>query len=159
MELEVADIINPHDVCLDDVRIFGPGKVVIGKDCQIRNFTVIELGNGVVTIGDNSVIGYGSFLQASGTITIGSNTLLGPHCVYLASTHSISESKPISQMPLIRGSVTIQNNVWLGANITVNCNVTIETGSIIGANSFVNKDIPAKQVWAGSPAKYIKDNG
>lgn len=154
----MADIINPHKIPLNDVRILGPGKVILGKNCQVRNFTVIELGEGVVTIGDNSVIGYGSFLQASGRINIGNNSLLGPHCVYLASNHSISPNKPISQMPLIRGTVDIKDNVWLGANITVNCNVTVNGRSIVGANSFVNKDVPANQVWAGTPAKFIKDN-
>ena len=37
------------------------------------------------------------------------------------------------------------------------CSVTIGKGAIVGAGSVVTKDIPPYQVWAGNPAKYIKD--
>lgn len=154
----MVDIINPHNVPLNDVRIIGMGKIVLGRNCQVRNFTVIEVGNGLLEIGQNSVIGYGSFLQVTGNIKIGQDSLLGPHCVYLASTHSLKPSTPISEIPLIRGNISIGNNVWIGANCTINYNITIHNNSIVGANSFVNKDVKEGIVVAGSPAKYIKDN-
>jgi maltose O-acetyltransferase len=151
-------IINPHKVSLNDVRIIGGGKITIGNKCQIRNFTVIELGNGELVLNDYSVIGYHSFLQVTGKIVIGKDTLLGPHCSYISSTHEIKPNVPISKIPLVRGFITIGTHVWVGANCTINHNVKIGDNSIIGANAFVNKEVPPNQVWAGVPAKYLKDN-
>ena len=53
--------------------------------------------------------------------------------------------------------VTIEDNVFIGCN-TIICNsVTIGKGAVVGAGSIVTKDIPEYQVWAGNPARYIKD--
>lgn len=153
----MADIVNKGNIPLTDVKFIGPGKVIIEPGCQIRNFTVIELGEGILRMGKDSVIGYSSFLQVTGEVNIGANSLLGPHCCYISSTHSILPNVPISKSPLIRGNINIGSNVWVGANCTINHNVTLGNNCIIGANSFVNKNVPASQVWGGSPAKYLKD--
>jgi acetyltransferase-like isoleucine patch superfamily enzyme len=153
----MAHIINPNNSFIDPtVKIIGVGTVTVGKNCQIRAYTVIELSNtGKLTIGDNSVIGFGCFLQVTDEVVIGNRTLIGPHCVILASTHIIND-KPIYISGMKPGKTVIKDDVWLGANITVACDVTIDSNSIVGANSFVNKNIPCNQIWAGSPAKYIK---
>lgn len=55
------------------------------------------------------------------------------------------------------GEVHIEEDAFIGCNVTI-CNaVTIGKGAIVGAGSVVTKDIPPYQVWAGNPAKYIKD--
>lgn len=56
-----------------------------------------------------------------------------------------------------QGDVYIEDDVFIGLN-TIICNsVTIGKGAIIGAGSIVTKDIPEYQVWAGNPARFIKD--
>ena len=55
------------------------------------------------------------------------------------------------------GEVKIEEDVFIGCNVVI-CNaVTIGKGAIVGAGSIVSKDIPPYQVWAGNPARYIKD--
>jgi acetyltransferase-like isoleucine patch superfamily enzyme len=51
----------------------------------------------------------------------------------------------------------IGDDVWIGLNVIVKQGVIIGTGSVIGAGSIVTKDIPPYEVWAGNPAKKIKD--
>jgi maltose O-acetyltransferase len=138
------------------VLFMGNGDVVAGSNSQIRAFTVIEMDRGTFYIGDNSVIGYHSFIQCTGKITIGRGSLLGPHCCFIASSHPVN-GQPLISQPMIRGEIKIGNNVWIGANCTINMGVTIGDNAIIGANSFVNKDVPANTVYAGSPAKFIKN--
>ena len=55
------------------------------------------------------------------------------------------------------GKVIIQDYVFIGMNVIICNSITIGEGAIIGAGSVVTKDIPPYQVWAGNPAKYIKD--
>lgn len=55
------------------------------------------------------------------------------------------------------GEVHIEEDAFIGCNTTICNSVTIGKGAIVGAGSIVTKDIPPYQVWAGNPARYIKD--
>ena len=52
--------------------------------------------------------------------------------------------------------ITIEDNVWIGANSTVCGGVTIEEGSIIGTGSVVNKDIPEGVIAVGNPCRVLR---
>ena len=52
--------------------------------------------------------------------------------------------------------VTIGNNVWIGANVTILPGVTIGDDAVIAAASVVTKDVPAKALVVGSPARVIR---
>lgn len=140
----------------ENVKLIGSGIITLNHNCEIRDFTVIEMLNGNLTIGTNSIIGYHSFIQCTGNMKIGNGSLLGPHISYVTSSHPIN-NKPLVGQPLIRGEITIGNNVWLGANITVNYNTNIGNNAIVGANSFINKCIPPNEIWGGVPVKKIKN--
>jgi len=138
------------------VIFIGSGEVILSAGSEIRDYSIIEMSNGVLGIGKDSVIGYFSFIQCSGSLKIGNGSLLGPRISYITSSHVIND-KPLVGQPLDRGYIVIGDNVWLGANITIGYNTTINDNSIIGANSFVNKDIPKNEIWGGVPVKKIKD--
>ncbi len=55
-----------------------------------------------------------------------------------------------------RGQVVIKQKAYLGMNTLVVKPVTIGENSIVGAGSIVTKDIPANEVWAGNPARFIR---
>lgn len=55
------------------------------------------------------------------------------------------------------GEVHIEDDVFIGMNVIICNDVTIGKGSIVGAGSVVTKDIPPYQVWAGNPARFIKE--
>lgn len=62
-------------------------------------------------------------------------------------------------MPIITASfwmVTIGNNVWIGAGVTVLADVTIGDNTVIGAGSLVNKDLPADVIAVGTPCKVLR---
>lgn len=63
------------------------------------------------------------------------------------STHKAPEAK----------RTTIGADVWIGANVIVKSGVTIGTGAVIGAGSVVTHDVPSYEIWAGNPAKKIRD--
>ena len=53
--------------------------------------------------------------------------------------------------------ITISSDVWIGAGVTVLSGVTIGVGSVVGAGSVVTHDIPPYEIWAGNPAKKIRN--
>lgn len=147
--------INNSGKIHDTVKFLGSGTVVVKPGAQIRHYSIIEMDNGYLEVGNNSVLGFFTMVQGTGRITIGENSLIGPHCTLLASYHPES-SDPQIQKRLVRGTLQIGNNVWSGANVVFNCDIIVWDNCIIGANSFVNKNVDENCVVAGSPAKFIR---
>jgi acetyltransferase-like isoleucine patch superfamily enzyme len=143
--------------CLDVEK---GGSISIGDDCEIRHHAVLEVSgryNGTIEIGNHSVIGVGNWLQGSGSIKIGNDVIIGPYVAIVSTNHSYEDvGTPVAQQPLKTGEVVIEDDVWIGAHCTIALNVRIGAHSIIGAHSFVNKDVPPFSVVVGSPAKVIK---
>lgn len=55
------------------------------------------------------------------------------------------------------GNVVIEDDVFIGMGAIICNSVRIGKGAVIGAGAVVTKDVPPYQVWAGNPARYIKD--
>lgn len=50
----------------------------------------------------------------------------------------------------------IENDVWIGMGCYIKSGVTIHSGAVIGMGSVVTHDVPAYEIWAGNPAKFIR---
>ena len=57
---------------------------------------------------------------------------------------------------VVLGSVTVEDDVWIGSNCVILPGVTIGCGSVIGAGAVVTKDIPPYSIAVGVPAKVLK---
>jgi acetyltransferase-like isoleucine patch superfamily enzyme len=53
--------------------------------------------------------------------------------------------------------VVIEDDCWIGGNVIILKGVTIGRGAIIGAGSVITKDVPPFTIWAGNPAKFVRD--
>ena len=81
-------------------------------------------------------------------------------CIYDSDFHSLDPKVRVNS-ELDRQSqnklpVFIEDNVFIGAHSTVLKGVTIGKNSIVGACSVVVKNIPANEIWAGNPARFIR---
>lgn len=132
----------------------GGGRLILSANCEIRDNAHIEVHDeGVVTIGRGAVVGVNNWIQGNGDVTIGELTCLGPNVVILSTTHQSDLAEPILHQPLSKRPTTIGRDVWIGANSTIGAGVRIDNHAIIGANSFVNRDVEAAVIAHGSPAR------
>lgn len=98
-------------------------------------------------------INSGCRFQDQGGITIGDDVLVGHNCVIATLNHA---EAPERRANLIPRPVRIGNKVWIGANVTILPGVTVGEGAILAAGAVVTKDVPARAVVGGVPARIIK---
>ena len=131
--------------------------VEISPSAEIQEFVVIKTSGAKVAVGNFSQINPFTVIYAGADILIGANVMIGPSCVIASGNHAhLSLIEPMR----FQGStdlepIIIKDDVWIGANCTITSGVTIGTGSIVAANSVVNKDVPSMSIVGGVPAKLI----
>lgn len=134
------------------------GLIRIGSETHVRQGVILQTDAGSIVVGDRCSINpycviYGS---PSGT-SIGDDVLIGAHCVIVPATHQFSRTDiPIRKQGFQDGKITIENDVWIGANATILGGVIIRQGSIIGAGAVVREDTTAFGIYGGVPAKLIR---
>lgn len=122
------------------------------------------LGNyyyrGKIYLGDHVYIGDRAILSALEGLRIGNGVTIGPEFIVMGGDHNFRQvGKFIWQAKSggINQPVIIEDDVWIGARVTVLKGVTIGEGAVIGAGSVVTKDIVPYTVCAGNPARKIKN--
>jgi len=123
-----------------------------------RGVDIRSLYNTHITIDENAYIGPYVVISGTGNIKIGKNCLISPHCGIFANNHIFANpNRPIEEQGLTHQGIVIEDNCWLGHNVTVLDGVIIGKGSIIGAGSVVNRNIPPFSVAVGTPARIIRN--
>jgi acetyltransferase-like isoleucine patch superfamily enzyme len=95
------------------------------------------------------------------SITIGNYVKIGGGVkIYDTDFHSLDPKVRASSADLehkAKAPVVVKDNAFIGAYSIVLKGITIGENSIIGAGSVVTKSVPANQIWAGNPAKFIRN--
>jgi acetyltransferase-like isoleucine patch superfamily enzyme len=138
--------------------------ISIGDNVTIAKFAVIVCtgviaNKGVgIKIGNNTAIGAQSFIGGQGGIEIGNDVLMGPQVKIFSENHNFENiNLLVRQQGESRRGVTIDDNCWIGAGVTILDGVTIGKGCIVAAGSVVTTSIPENSVVAGVPAKILKE--
>jgi maltose O-acetyltransferase len=126
-----------------------------GRNITINPKCHISKGRGI-SLGNDSGLGYGCFIQSP--VRIGDCVMMGPEVLILTGSHNHSRTDipMVYQGDDIKKEVVINDDVWIGARVTILPGITIGKGSIIAAGSVVTKDIPQYSIVGGVPAKLIK---
>ena len=124
----------------------GSGLKVNGRSIVSRN-----------TILGNNVNFNGMKILGQGVVVIGDNFHSGPGCLIMNSYHNYDNGSAIPyDSTYIHKDVTIEDNVWLGSNVTVLGGVHIGEGAVIQIGSVVVSDIPPLAIAGGHPARVYK---
>jgi len=125
-----------------------------GENCFIQ-FPVHIDGQAFIKLGNNVSINAFVHIWGQGGLTIGNDTLIASHVSIITLTHDTQAIR--YNQSLIAKPISIGNNVWLGAHSTILPGIVIEDNVIVGAGSVVTKNLTKNAIYAGSPAKKIKD--
>ncbi len=133
------------------VNIYG---CEIGDECKIAAFVEIRRN---VTIGKRVLIQ--TFVGIGDGTVIEDFCFIGPNTLFLNDTFPRSVNKDGTLKKAgdwVRGKILVKKGASIGGGCTILPDVTIGENAMIAAGSVVRKDVPADQLWAGNPARFIR---
>ena len=132
----------------------------IGKDCFIaENATIV----GEVSMGDQCSVWFNAvlrgdvhYIKMGNKVNVQDGAII--HCTYKKSPTTIGNNVSIGHNAIVHGC-TIKDNVLIGMGSILMDDCVVESNSIIAAGAVVTKGtvVPSGTVFAGMPAKKIKD--
>ena len=146
-----------HSVIHRSARMDTPPyrKFSLGDYSVIESFACINNAVGDVMIGNHTRIGLHNTII--GPVEIGSHVNLAQGITVTALNHNFDDTqKRIDEQGVSTNPVTIEDDVWVGANAVILPGVTIGNHCVIAAGAVVTKDVPPHSLVAGVPAKVIK---
>ena len=154
--VKFEDFSEIHGLCSGGLN-FGD-YVTISRGVMIRPSSYYGGDYGIgLTIGEHSSIGPYGYVGCSGKIIIGKNVMFGPKCSLFAENHVFSDTaNRIKSQGVQQKGITIEDDCWIGSNVTILDGVTIGKGSVIGAGTLVTKDIPAGSVVVDKRDKVMR---
>lgn len=155
--VKFEDYSEIHGLCSEGLD-FGD-YVTISRGVMIRPSSYYggDLGIGL-TMGEHSSIGPYGYVGCSGRITIGKNVMFGPKCSLFAENHNFADTEAsIKSQGVNQKGITVEDDCWIGSNVTILDGVTIGKGSVIGAGTLVTKDIPAGSIVVDKRDKVIRN--
>jgi acetyltransferase-like isoleucine patch superfamily enzyme len=145
----IIDGLLRQGIVLGDHVKIGPYSTLIGAP-------VSNMGEGIL-IGANSAVDAYSFLGSAGPITIGKNVIMGEHVCFHPENHNFERIDiPIQHQGTTRKGIVIEDDVWVGANVTFLDGACVRQGCVIGAGSLVRGEIPPFSVAVGIPARVVR---
>ena len=131
------------------------GVVSVGGNTKIQRGVYIGSGNNV-SIGRNCQVNENTRLD---NVQIGNHVMIARECIVLGKMHENSSAElPMSEQGVKPVQPTIiEDDVWLGLRVIVMPGVTIRKGCIVAAGAVLTKDTEPYGVYAGVPAKRIKN--
>ena len=113
-----------------------------------------------IYIGDDVTLNEWVYLSGFGVLRIGNHVRIGHRTSIITSDHRHDDmTTPIHKQGLICGEVVIEDDVWIGCNVTILKGVRIARGAIIAAGAVVTRNVPANVIFGGVPARQIGVRG
>ena len=133
------------------------GFFKMGKMSRIHMGFGIHIGpEAEFIVGNDTYINPDSIIVCHKQITIGDNCAISWGCQFLDDDlHSIINNNNRMNIP---SAINVGNNVWIGAGVKILSGSKISDGVIIAAGSVVKGKLDSNCIYAGVPAKKIREN-
>ncbi|MEJ2056425.1 MAG: acyltransferase [Desulfofustis sp.] len=160
IELGVSVVISEY--CILDGRTSAAAQsITVGDRTILSNNVMLSSKDGSITIGSDVGINAQTIIQSTtgNAVEIGNDCVIGQRCLIIGGgNYDISDPERLTRVsPIVEdGGVAIENNVWLGANVSVLGGVTVARGSVAGAGALLSRSVPPFSVCLGVPAKVVR---
>jgi acetyltransferase-like isoleucine patch superfamily enzyme len=118
---------------------------ILGSHVKFGRNVVIS-GSSSIKIGNNVHFGTGGFIRADGGLTIGDNVIISRNVVLYTSSHDYQGKLLPFDSENIYKPVVIEDNVWIGMNVTISPGTVIREGAIIGLGSRIFGEVPSRAI-------------
>ncbi|HET8565278.1 MAG TPA: acyltransferase [Solirubrobacterales bacterium] len=133
------------------------GEVRFGRFVWIGDGTKIRCHEGLVEIGEKTVMGQECTISAYQHVRIGEQCVIADRAMFIDFDHGVVEvERPIRLQGIYKRDVEVGSNVWIGYGACILRGVSVGDNSVIGTNAVVTKDVPANAVVGGIPARIIR---
>lgn len=154
----------PDSVVLEEgVLIFHPENVYLDEDVYVGHCAMLKgYYKNTLRVGRGAWIGQSVFMHAAGGIEIGDDVGIGPKAMILTSSHDVASlddagsETPILHRPIQFAPVRLEAGCDIGVGAIILPGVTVGRLAQVGAGSVVTRDVPARGVVAGSPARPLR---
>ena len=140
------------------LRIIGPGRVVL--DADVNAWSHAEV-NRLITTRPNAEIRIGRNARLNGcTIIAAERVEVGADCVL--GSCEVRDHLPYSESPADRRTpapprpVVIEDNVWIGGQVSILPGVRVGRDSVVGIHAVVFDDVPPGVIVGGNPARVLR---
>jgi putative colanic acid biosynthesis acetyltransferase WcaF len=131
------------------LRLFG---AKIGTGVVVKPRTRVKYP-WLLRISDDVWLGEDCWIDNLCLVEIGSSTCISQGAYLCTGNHDWSAP----DFALRTGTITIGNMAWIGAKAIVCPGIRIEEGAVVSAGGVVSRNLPAWTIWAGNPAKFVRD--
>jgi acetyltransferase-like isoleucine patch superfamily enzyme len=147
---------------IDNFDCSWPMRVKIGARCKVEAGVSVKINHPfssgyALELSDDVFIGRGCDFNISSSIKIGRGVLVAAHTIITDTGHAMAYGTPIFKQTTTTASIEIGDGAWIGAGVIILPGVKIGRDAVVGAGSIVTKSIPENEIWAGTPAKKIKN--
>ena len=151
-----------HDACLAYSRTGSKGHLKklkelfksFGSELRIESGFRCDYGD-KISFGDRCYVNFNCTFIDGGNIEIGSDVLIGPNVQILTINHALQPELRLAKESYAQ-TVSVGDNVWIGAGAIILPGVSIGQGAVIGAGSLVTKNVPENHLAVGNPADIRK---
>lgn len=147
----------------DRASFYGTDRITLGDNVRIDDFCVISAGSGGICVGRHVHIAVYTSLIGAGCISLGDFCNLSSRVALYSSNDDYSGTSmtnptvPADFTNVTHADVTLGRHVIVGSGSVILPGVTLEDGVAVGALSLVNRNCKAFGMYAGNPARRIKE--
>jgi acetyltransferase-like isoleucine patch superfamily enzyme len=140
----------PRGIALGD-------DTVVMHNAELHVFNFRDLPHAFITVGRRCFIGESVVIRGQGGVTIGDSVLIAPLAKILAVNHRFDDpTRPIIEQGITGSGIVIEDGAWIGAGAAVLDGVRVGRGAVVGANAVVTRDVPARTLVVGAPARVAR---
>lgn len=147
----------------DKASFYGAANISIGDRTRIDDFCILSAGSGGICIGRNVHVSCYASIIGAGSVTVEDFVALSVRSTVFSSNddysgeHMTNSTVPGEFKRVAHAPVTIRRHAMVAAGAIVLPGVELGEGSVLGALSLANRDLEPWGIYAGVPAKKVKE--